>query len=190
MCSPAISIGLQVVGAVTSFLGARQEGQQQQNQANYQAAIARNNAQIAQNNKITALRLAEDARKRGEAEAQTFSERVRRLQGTQRATLAANGVLVDSGSALDITQETAETGQLDALTIRSNAEREALGFQNQAVNFEAQSINQQAQANLNVMAGNNAVASANRRGLSSLLTGAGSVASKWNTFNQAGVSVF
>lgn len=189
MCSPAIAMGMKVVGAVVGMVGQIREGQNQQNAANYQAAISRNNAIIASNNAIHARQLADDARDRGETEVLSFSERVRRLGGQQRAVLAANGVLVDTGSALDITSETAETGQLDALTIRANAEREALGFEQQANNFEAASGNQIAQANLQTMAGASAASAGNARGLSSLLTGAGSVASKWYQFNAAGVNV-
>ena len=190
MCSPAITIGLQAVGAVVGFLGRRQEGANQQQFNNYQAAISRNNAIIAENNRINALNLAEDARKRGGADAATFSAKVRRLQGQQKAVLAANGVLVEAGSALDITQETTNIGQLDALTIRSNAEREALGFEQQASNFGAQAAQSEAGANLQILAGQNAASAANGRALSSLLTGAGSVASKWYNFNSSGVSVF
>jgi hypothetical protein len=123
-------------------------------------------------------------------EAETFSGKVRQLGGQQKAVLAANGVLVESGTALDITAETAEVGQLDALTIRANAEREALGFEQQSVNFQAQAGQSTAQANLSTLAGANAASAGTGRAFSSLLTGAGSVASKWYNFNKAGGSVF
>lgn len=181
---------MQVFSAVTGFIGAQQEGAQQQKQAEYQAAIQRNNAIIANQNANVALDYAKDARLRGDMEAEQFSGKVRQLEGQQKAVLAANGVQVGAGTALDITAETKQIGQLDALTIRSNSEREALGFENQAVNFQAQSQNQAASANLSSFAGANAASAANGRAFSSLLSGAGSVAGKWYNFNQAGGSVF
>jgi hypothetical protein len=51
---------------------------------------------------------------------------------------AASGVLVDEGSPLAILQDTAIQGELDALTIRSNAAQEAWSFRTQAGGFTAQ----------------------------------------------------
>lgn len=184
MCS--ISLAFSAVSTIVGFLGQRQEGKNQQAYNDYNAAISRNNAIIAENNRVFALGLANDARDRGAADAATFSAKVRRLKGQQIAVLAANGVLVEVGSALDITQETTTIGQLDALTIRSNAEREALGFDQQASNFGAQAGQFEAGANLQTLAGQNAVSTANTRALSGLLSGAGSVASKWYNFNSSG----
>jgi hypothetical protein len=181
---------MSVISGVVGMIGQVQQGQQQKAQFDYQAQIQQNNAIIANNNAITAQRFAEDARKRGAMEAETFSGKVRQLGGQQKAVLAANGVLVESGTALDITAETAEVGQLDALTIRANAEREALGFEQQSVNFQAQAGQSTAQANLSTLAGANAASAGTGRAFSSLLTGAGSVASKWYNFNKAGGSVF
>ena len=186
MCTPAIGIGLQVVSGVVGFLGKRAEGAAAQSQQNYQAHIARNNAIIAQNNQITAQQLADDARVRGEQERQAFSDKVKRAQGSATASMAANGVLVDSGSALDLVNEIGDIGRLDALTIRSNAEREAHGFEVQGANFAAQSANQEAQARLHVFAGENAKRQANSAAFGSLLGSAGGVAGKWFNFSQAG----
>jgi len=44
---------------------------------------------------------------------------------------------VDEGTAQEVTEDTAAFGELDALTIRNNAEREALGFRTQGMNFQA-----------------------------------------------------
>lgn len=190
MCTPAISIGMQVVGAVVGAAGQSAQAQGQANMHAYQSQVAHNNAIVARNNQKIALDLAQDARVRGELEAQDFSGRVRQLAGQQRAVLAANGVQVGAGTAADIVQETHDVGQLDALTIRTNAAREALGFETRAMNFAAEAMNQNANSQLQNMAAQNAASAGNQRALSSLLTGAGSVASKWYSFNSAGVSVF
>jgi len=64
--------------------------------------------------------------------------KVKLLIGRQRARLSAQGIEIDSGSALDIQLETAEFGAADALTIRNNAFREATGHRIQAIDFRNQ----------------------------------------------------
>lgn len=169
---PILSIAATVIGTATSAIGQLQAGKAQAAQLNYQAAVGRNNAILAQ-------RAADDARLRGEEAARREASKTKQLAGRQRAVLAANGQLVDQGSALDITTDTMEIGKLDELTIRSNAEREALGFEAQGMNFQAGS-------DLNRMGANNAVTGAQGAAFGTLLTGAGNVASKWYQFGKAG----
>lgn len=170
---PIISIAGTVLGAAFTAYGQIQQGKAAAAQAEYQAAVGRNNAILAQ-------RAADDARLRGEEAARRKAVDNRQLIGRQRAVLAANGVLVDQGSALDITSDTAEIGKLDELTIRSNAEREALGYEAQGMNFNASS-------QLNQMRADNALSSGYGAAFGTVLTGAGSVASKWYQFKKEGV---
>jgi len=174
MCDPATMTGLSIAGSLigTAFsaVGQMQQGKAQAAQANYQAAVGRNNAILAQ-------RAADDARLRGEEAARRVKTNASQLLGKQRAMLAANGVLVDSGSALDLTTDTAGISKLDELTVRSNAEREALGYQAQGMNFQAGSELQGMSAQNSLAAGTSAAAG-------TLLTGAGSVASKWYQFDK------
>jgi hypothetical protein len=86
--------------------------------------------------------------------------------------LAASGVEVDDGSALDILGDTAELGELDALTIRSNAEREAY-------DYKVAAMNQGAQAGINRVSGQNAASAGRYGAMTSLLSGAGSISDKW-----------
>lgn len=58
--------------------------------------------------------------------------------GAQRATLAANGIDPDSGTGLELQEQTVGFGETDAATIRYNAMREAWGYGVNANNFEAQ----------------------------------------------------
>jgi len=79
---------------------------------------------------------ANDAVKRGAVE-----EDQQRLQttgaiGTQRAGFAANGIDVNSGSAANIQDDTAQLGEFDALTIRNNAAREAWGYKTQSQTYQ------------------------------------------------------
>lgn len=169
---PIIAVAATVIGTATTAIGQVQAANASAAQGRYQAAVDRNNA-------ITAQRLADDARARGEVDARTRRTQLAQVEGRQRASLAANGVLIDEGSALDIVSDTAALAELDALTIRSNAEREALGFETQGVNF-------QSSAALAEIRADQATSSIPLTVGSTLLTGAGSVAGKWYDFNQTG----
>lgn len=63
----------------------------------------------------------------GRSEAQT-----RGLTGAQRASMAAQGIDISSGSAADVISNDQRTGAIEAMTIRNNAAREALGLRKQA----------------------------------------------------------
>ena len=69
-----------------------------------------------------------DALARGRKDEHDFRVQGRGMIGTQRASLAAQGVTIDDGSALEIQADTGRQIELDALTIRNNAAREAWGF--------------------------------------------------------------
>jgi hypothetical protein len=116
-------------------------------------------------------------RERGKQQEEQAAIQGKQLIGRQRAVLAGNGVLVDTGSAADITESQAGQNKLAELTIRSNAAREALGYEAQGSNFSAQS-------NLDRMAGNAAYSAGLTGAAGTLLSGAGTVASKWYNFNQ------
>jgi hypothetical protein len=75
---------------------------------------------------------AKDAIERGEKDAQAIKRRGKQIIGSQRAALAAQGVEVDSGTALELQEETSELSQVDALTVRNNAWREAWGYRAEA----------------------------------------------------------
>jgi hypothetical protein len=81
---------------------------------------------------------AQDAIDRGDKESQTMRKKANLLQGKQRASMAAQGISLDSGSAQDILQETGEMGVEDAMTIKNNAYREAWGLRSQASNARSE----------------------------------------------------
>jgi hypothetical protein len=128
MCEPAtlavISLAATAAGAGVSAYGSISAG-------NYQAAVARNNARYSEYQ-------ARDAEDRGQIAEGEQRRKTRQMLGTQRATMAANGADLSSGSALDVQSDTAKFGELDALTIRSNARREAYGYRVGGVNQEAE----------------------------------------------------
>ena len=130
-----------------------------------QAQINANNAQIARWQ-------AEDALKRGDREASRSRMKTHQLKGTQRARMAANGVDLGVGSALNILNDTDFFGEIDATTIEDNAAREAWAIRNQAQNFasEASLLRSRADSESPWMAAG-----------TSLLTSAGRVAANWYT---------
>jgi hypothetical protein len=159
-------------GAIGAY-GAIQSGQAQKKQARYQAGVERNNSQIA-------TWQAQDATQRGQIEEQRQRLATARLRSSQRAGMAANGVELDSGSPLDVLMDTAQLGELDALTIRSNAEREAYGFRSQSGNLMAQ-------AGLTQMAGRSAQTAGFIGAGSTLLSSAATAYDRKATYQKYGI---
>lgn len=96
-------------------------GEHAQEASESQAELADWNASIADLQ-------AQDAIARGAEQESRFRQGVRVMVGSQRAGLAASGVDVGFGSALDVQADAAFLGELDALTIRTNAARESWGY--------------------------------------------------------------
>lgn len=99
-------------------------------QANYNARVAKNNATIANQNAV----YSEEA---GEAKTQAQGQKEAGQLGAIKTGLAANGVDVNSGSALDVQTGQRATGALDEQTIANNTELEAYGYRSQATGYEA-----------------------------------------------------
>ena len=128
----AIAVGLGLAGLVTQAIGqkkqasaAKRQGEAQQRAADSQAELFDFNAQVADLQ-------AKDAIERGAEAESRFRSQIRGTIGAQRAGIAAGNVDVSYGSAVDVQADAAFLGELDALTIRTNAAREAWGYQVQA----------------------------------------------------------
>lgn len=89
---------------------------------------------------------AADVIARGNQSAQRMGLRVRQTIGAQRAGLAANGVALDSGSALDAQTDEARFGAMDEATIRNNAAREAFGITSESTMSQLSAKNRAAAA--------------------------------------------
>ena len=157
-----VAVATSAAGAATSAMGAIKQGNAAQAAADYNAQIAGMNAVNNKNN-------AERAAAAGEQNAAQAELKGRAAVGAIRAAQAANNVDVNTGSAVDVRSSAAETGQLNALTIRNNAAREAWGYQNQAASNTAQ-------ASLDTMQGQAAQDAASITATSDLLSGAGKAA--------------
>lgn len=123
----ALTIGSTIMGAA----GQIQQAQSTAAANRYQAKVADMNAQISE-------KRAKDALERGAKEEQQKRRENQQLLGKQQAAMAANGVDLTFGSPLDVIVDSSVLGELDALTIRTNAYREEYDYRVQAANQRAQ----------------------------------------------------
>ena len=152
MCEPTtwLIIGTTVIGAGAQIA----TGQAQQSAANANARVQ----EI----------MAADAIDRGNAAEASQRRRTAALKGQQAARFGASGGEINTGSSLEILADTAQFGELDALRIRSNAEREEFAFLSGAAISRSQ--------------GKNAATTANLSAFGTLLGGAGKVSARWDVF--------
>jgi hypothetical protein len=121
-----------------SAYGSYQESKAEKDALKYEESIQKNNAKVAENNRMLADQAAGDAKKRGEVEAADHLRKVDAMKGQQRSRMAANGLVLNEGSALSLLEDTDFMGRHDAGTIRSNAGREAWGHEIEGMNYQSQ----------------------------------------------------
>lgn len=129
MCD--VTLAITAATTMLSAAGAIQQGQAQ-------AGASRHNAKVADMNARISQRRAKDALERGKLEEQRKRHEIAQLHGRQVAAMAANGVDIGFGSPLDLIVDTAQLGEIDALTIRRNAANENYDYRVQAVNGTAE----------------------------------------------------
>jgi hypothetical protein len=127
-------------------------------------------ADIAEINSRMSETTAQSTLLAGQREEQKSRIATANLKGTQRASLAANGVDLGVGSAENILTTTDVMGEIDANTIKDNAIRSAWGYRTQAVNYQSQARSSRAASG--AISPESAMAS-------TLIGGAGQVASSW-----------
>lgn len=141
-----VSGTIAVVGAVASAYGAVQQAHAASQADKFNEQIAKNNATIAQQN-------ATFAGQEGEQNAATSEAKTRAEVGAIKANQAASGVDVNSGSDVDVRSSAAELGELNAITIRSNAARQAYGYQTQTASDNNQAQLDQSKSSSDETAG-------------------------------------
>lgn len=112
MCNPAAYWAVAAVTAYSSY----EQGQQQKKTNRYNARVLENEAIRTRN--------------KGTIEENKHREKVQQLIAKQRATTAASGVDVNSGSPLQLQEDAALLGEVDALTIRQNYQDQAVAKDN------------------------------------------------------------
>ena len=129
---PVIAAVASNAGAGLGAIGAIQQGKAASAAANYNAAVANNNAIIARQN-------AKLAQSESLAEEQAVRNKTARQVGTAGAAIGASGITAE-GTALDVLEETAAMGELDALTVRWHGDLKARNFQQQASGYESSAV--------------------------------------------------
>ena len=167
-----------VVATASTSMGivaANQQSKSQQAMYNYQAKVAKENKEIAEQNAAT-------ERQQGIEEERLQRYKTIQKVGAQQAAMAANGIDVTQGTALDVIEDTSTMGELDALQTRYNYERRAQAYEAEAGNF-------QNQANMDIISAKNANYAGKLNSISNGLAGMGnmlSVADKWYGFSGGG----
>lgn len=160
---------LAVAAAASAYVAYRSTEAQKQS-ATYNAKVQEQNAKLAEVQ-------AKDTEARGRIEEDAYRKRLGQAQGTQLNALAGTGVQLGSGSALGLQSDLATAGDLDALSIRMNTQREAYATRLQGVGALAEAglaRNQAAWANPYIATG------------ASLAISAGSFAGSWYAGGGAG----
>jgi hypothetical protein len=140
----ATSAILTGVSAVGGFMAAGRQANAIDQKSDFDAKIAE--------------MLSSDAIARGNTAAQRVGMQGRQMIGSQRVGLAAQGITLDSGSALDATTDTAKFSAMDEQMIRNNAAREAWGIRTNST--------------LSRLAARNESAAVRQQGVDTLITGA------------------
>lgn len=148
--------------AIGDFTGQRKQAKIAEQEGNYASAAYSQNAGLAEQQ-------AADAIARGVESESRFRTEVKGAVGSSRASQAAQGIDVGAGSAVDVQHDIAAVGELDALTIRNNAAREAWGYQTQATQYRSA-------AEYARVSGRNQAKALRTASLGSLLTGASQIA--------------
>ena len=164
----AVGIASALASTAIGVVSAVQQGNAQQAQYNYQAQVNAENAKIAQRN-------AAMERQQGIEEARLQRMKTMQNVASQETAMAANGIDITQGTALDVIEDTATMGELDALQTRYNYERKAIQYEQQANNFNNQS-------NLDIISGQNASTAGMWNAVGSGLSGlskTADVAGKW-----------
>ena len=115
-----LSLASKAAGSVTSAFGAYSQASAQRANLRAQAAAADTNAKLAE-------LAAQDELRQGERQVGQVTLQYGELRGRQRATIAANGIALDEGSAAEIQEGTDLMRDIDRATIEVNASRAAFG---------------------------------------------------------------
>jgi hypothetical protein len=132
MVFSAIMAGLAIGGGILQARSQIKAGNAAKQAGIHEREASESQAELSDYNAAIADLQATDAIARGVEEENRFRTSVRGMIGTQRAGIAAGNVDVGFGSAVDVQADAAFLGELDALTIRTNAAREAWGYNVQA----------------------------------------------------------
>jgi hypothetical protein len=163
MAGTALTAGSAIFGGISAM-----------NAANYQSAVASNNAKIMALSKDQALIA-------GQNEESRQKMKTSQLVAEQKATQGASGIDVAVGSPVDVRESTQAQGDLDAQTIRYNYARQAYSYGTEAQNYQNEATMQKA-------AGKDALLGGILKGGASFVGGASSIANNKLKFQDVGIT--
>ena len=127
----AVSIAATALSTGIGVMGSIQQSRMQQQQAEYQADVARQNQKLAEQQ-------ASAERKQGYENMIAKRQETAKLIGRQRAAAGASGAVVDFGSNLDLQADTAAQGEIDAINLYNQGLDRAYNSEIQAWNYGSQ----------------------------------------------------
>lgn len=169
------SIGIAAAGIGVQAYGQHKAGQAAKKAGEAAAGASESQAQLADYNAGIADLQSQDAVERGDLEANQFRAQVRGAIGTQRTVQAASGVDVSYGSAADVQADAAYLGKLDEMTIRTNAARQAWGYNVTSMNYRRQAEIYRKTGAAQIEAGNASATAGDIAAVGTIATGAGSL---------------
>lgn len=170
MCNPTAMLGAQSFGVGMSTVGSIFAASGEKSRLRSQARIAEINAKIMDSNARNTIRV-------GTIEESRVKLATAQAKSQQRTQIASSGVDLGSNTALARLTGTDVIGEVDAATVRSNALRAAWGQRIDAGNLRRQATSLRASASS---------ISPALAGFTSLINGAGQVASSWYSMNKEG----
>jgi hypothetical protein len=168
-----VGLGASALGTGVTVLGQMKSAQASADTARYQAQVNINNQLIAQQNARYAVTA-------GQTNAQAQDFRTRSLIGQEEAAQGASGVDLTTGSPKAVVESTRQLGRLDTLNTVQKSNLEAYGYTTQATGFGAEAQLERQKAGYATTAG--IIGSTG-----TILGGASSFASKWNSFRNEGL---
>jgi hypothetical protein len=166
MCFATAALVAGVAGAATTAGGTIFGGIANQNAANFQAAVANNNSIIATQNAV-------QAEQAGNAAAENQSLKGAAELAKVKTSQAANGIDVNTGSAVDVQSSEREANELSTENVFHNDVLQAYGYRVQAENFQSES-------ELDTAKAEEAVPASVLSATGGLLSSASSLGGKWS----------
>ena len=125
LASTVVSAGATIAGSYSQSQAIDMYNSYQKQQSNFNIRLAEMQAR--------------NAILRGDKAAVAYKKQAKGIIGSQRVALAAQGVSVNEGSALELQKDTKKIADVDMLTIKNNAWQEAWGYKMQALSLDFQS---------------------------------------------------
>ena len=173
--NPATKESLQKAGPMLSFFGTINSAVGTYYQTKAQASALQHQAEMAEINMRINERSAQSAMLQGQKKIGQLTLKAGKLKSAQKVSLAANGVVIGSGSAAEILASTDLLKEIDANQIWQNTDQNAWSIRTKGTNQYISSLTAKAAADALSPFGSAS---------GTLLSGVGDVATNWYTLNK------